>query len=366
MKITMFDIFRYRLSLNRPLVLRGQTLTYREGFVIRLTDDNGTVGWGEIAPLPGFNSESPENALAATEALAFAVKNDAVPNHLEELSGAFADWIGHRKLPPSVQCGFESAVLNLIARQRGCTLARLISDTPLVNVPVNGLISSSLEELAPELARFQNTGYRAVKLKVGRGSVEQDIAMVKQTRSGLPAEITLRLDANRTWEYDDAIAFAAGIRGCRIEYIEEPLRDTARLPEFASVSGLPIALDETLHDCCPETIPHLSVACAAIIRPGRLGGLERAMKFARRVQAHGLRSVVSSNIESAVGLAVLVNFAAALTAEALPIGLDTLSWFAEQIIAEPLTDNAALIDVAIADQRARTVELNRLEPVTYG
>ena len=131
MKIAEFDIFRYRLALKRPLVLRGQTLEIREGLLISVADEHGHTGWGEIAPLPGFNQESLQAALKAAGDLRFAVKNTTIPDHLEELSGGFANWLGPHKLPSSVQCGVESALLNLIAHSRDLTVARLISDSPL-------------------------------------------------------------------------------------------------------------------------------------------------------------------------------------------------------------------------------------------
>lgn len=363
MKIAAFDIFHYRLALNRPLVLRGQTLRHREGFLIRLTEPDGAIGWGEIAPLPGFNTESLAEALAATRALAFAVTHQLVPNDLEELSGGFDRWLGTRRLPASVQAGFETAVLNLAARTRGISLDALICSSPLSHVPVNGLISSSREQLATELARLHKAEYRAVKVKVGRGPVEDDCRLVKEVRDGLAEHVTLRLDANRAWEFHDAVRFAEGISDLAIEYIEEPLRDPERLPEFSRLTGLPLALDETLRAGEPDSVPYLDLARAAIIRPGQLGGLEKAMLFARRVRAHGLLPVISSNIESAVGVAALTALAAAITTEPVPVGLDTVSWFAEQPIAAPLSDHEALIDVRIALDRAGAVDLNRLEYV---
>ena len=205
-----------------------------------------------------------------------------------------------------------------------------------------------------------------MKIKVGREDAASDIALVRRIVSALPSGIAVRLDANRAWEFDEAIRFARGINDLALAYIEEPLADPSRLPEFASLTGLPIALDESLRECDPDTIPHLAIATAAIIRPGQLGGLERAMRFARRVRAAGLLPVVSSNVESAVGIAVLASMAAAITPESIPVGLDTLSWFREQPIELPITEVDSRIDIAVADRNARTVCKDRLECLTDG
>lgn len=321
---------------------------------------------GEIAPLPGFNQESLQAALKAVGDLRFAVKNTTIPDHLEELSGGFAHWLGPHKLPSSVQCGVESALLNLIAHSRDLTLARLISDSPSAQIAVNGLISARPDELDSEIERITSAGYRAVKIKIGREDTTSDIALVRRIVGALPSGIAVRLDANRAWEFDEAICFARGINDLALAYIEEPLADPSRLPEFASLTGLPIALDESLRECDPDTIPHLAIAAAAIIRPGQLGGLERAMRYARRVQAAGLLPVVSSNVESAVGIAVLASMAATITPKSIPVGLDTLSWFREQPIELPITEFDSRIDIEVADRNARTICKDRLECLTDG
>ena len=364
MTIATFEIYRYRLPLNRPLILRGQTLNSREGLLICLNDQEGNPGWGEVAPLPGFNPETLEQALQTTRDLRFAIKGSPVPNNLEELSGAFADWLGTHQLPSSVQFGFESAVLNLLARSRQQTLAELLSNAPREQVSVNGLISTSLDQYESEIDRVIVAGYNAVKVKVGRGDIADDIAMVRAIREALPSEIALRLDANRAWEFDDAVGFARGITGLPIAYIEEPLRDSTRLPEFVGDTSLPVALDETLRECDPETMPHTSTVKAVIIRPGQLGGLERAMRFARRARAFGLTPVVSSNVESAIGIATLASFATAVTSEDIPVGLDTMSWFDQQVIDLPLSTTEATIQVRSADRIAQAVCVDRLEHVT--
>ena len=62
MNLAGFDLYRYSLPLRRPLTLKGVTLQRREGLLLRLSGDDGSEGWGETAPLPGFSEESLDEA----------------------------------------------------------------------------------------------------------------------------------------------------------------------------------------------------------------------------------------------------------------------------------------------------------------
>ncbi len=70
MKIAEISIYRFRLRLNRPLALKNDILKLREGFVMRLSDESGNCGWGEISPLIGFSRETIEQAGSGRRGLA--------------------------------------------------------------------------------------------------------------------------------------------------------------------------------------------------------------------------------------------------------------------------------------------------------
>ena len=365
MTIRTFDIFRYQLPLTHPLHLRGQDLTARSGAVIRLENNDGAVGWGEIAPLPGFSDESLDHALSQAAMLRYRLRGTDIPDNLEELSGGFERWLAPFKLAPSVRSGMEMTVLCLLAKSEGVTLARLVSHNPHQLVPLNGLISGSLDELPAHIDRVTASACTAVKIKVGQRSVDEDIAIVRKARTLLPDTVVIRLDANRAWEWKTAVAFAEGIAAISIEYIEEPLQDTSDLARFAAHTGLPIALDETVRECTPETLPLFDGLKAIIVRPLLLGGFENAMRFARRARSQTINTVLSSGVESGLGTTMLIQLAAAMTPDPIPVGLDTYSWFADDILSSRLKQTDGGYDVARAWDTLDTIDLARLTPVPH-
>ena len=107
MKIAAFKIYSYKIPLVSALTMKGQHTANREGLFIRLTDDNGRHGWGEISQLPGFSSESLNDIVAQTRKLKYNLTGAAVPEHLEELSGGFERWLREFDLSASVRFGIE-------------------------------------------------------------------------------------------------------------------------------------------------------------------------------------------------------------------------------------------------------------------
>ena len=344
MKITHFDIFRYALPLTSPLSVREQSLSLRSGWIIRLTDENNHTGLGEVAPLPGLHSETPEDALFQIKQLRQTVRNAPLPDDLEKLNGAFRRWLGEH-LHPTVRFGMETAVLNLLSERFSRPLPRLLSEKPTPRVLVNGLLSGSGKTLTRQLSTLQSQGYQAVKLKVGRVTVQQDIEMVRFVRSALPSSVSLRLDANRAWELTTAIEFAKGIEGVKVEYIEEPLIHPEDIKSFYEATGMPVALDESVSELTVEWYQPIDGVVAFILKPAVLGGFEETIRLGKLASRHHLKAVVSSTFHTGIGFTAEVCLAASVSRDNVPAGLGTSQWLKQDLLTDPIPIEKGSIDV---------------------
>jgi O-succinylbenzoate synthase len=359
-KIAGFDLYRYDLALSEPVKLKAATLHRREGALIRLTADDGSAGWGEAAPLPGFSPESLEGTIEQLRAAAPELVGREMPPNLSVTdSSPLLDQV---HLTPSARFGLEVAILNLCATSRRKTLPDLLAGCPAKTVYTNGLLSGSTEKVLTEASLMEETGYRAVKLKVGRRKVHEDTELVRRVREILGGDVSLRLDANRAWGFDEALEFARGISGVRVEYVEEPLAAPGRLAELAREWGLPVALDETLVGMKPEELGRHAYARAAVLKPTLLGGVSRALDLAERAAGLGMAAVLSSSYESGVGIGALVGLAAAVGE--VPVGLDTYRALAGDVINPPLPLPAPAVDVLETMEAARMVDVGHLRPVS--
>jgi O-succinylbenzoate synthase len=362
MRIQGIDLYEYSLPLKKRLPLKGVELTVRRGLLLRLTDADGNIGWGEIAPLPGFSNETLDEVRAQACFLRGLAIGIEVPEIVFHLDGSFGRLLDPFGIHASVRFGIEMAVLNLMASATGKTLAHLLSDSPRASVSVNGLIGGDDFRIAEEAIRFRDAGYRAVKLKVGGKVASDEIERVRILRETLGDGIAIRLDANRSFEFEDAVAFARRIEPMHIEYVEEPSRDSSRLPEFAASTGVNIALDESLIGLKPDELRPYQGLRAIILKPTLLGGFERASQFVRKADEFGLMPVISSTFESGLGIFALANFAGAFPAASIPCGLDTLDRFAEDLLKSRLAVTNGTINLEIV-RSGIEVDLSRLVEV---
>lgn len=357
MLLRRFDIIPYRLRLVKPLVMKGQTLQEREGLIIRLEDEDGFFGLGEIAPFPGLHHESMPAAAAQVAEMQARLNGCRIPDNLLPLAHGFDGWLGEENLFPSVRFGLEMALLNLLADRAAQPLAALLNPQYRTTVSLNALFAGGREDLERDIPALAAEGYRAIKIKVGRHDLQTEVALVRRVRELAPA-MDIRLDANRAWSLPEALQFSRMLGDCRIEYLEEPLRDPSGLGAFYRETSLPLALDETLDGMLPNVFLPPSGTAALILKPGVIGGFERSFRWAALARRCRLKVVISSAFESGVGLAALANLAAVLNPDDVPCGLDTYKWLAEDVTSRPFRAVNGQVDVAAADRTARQLTVN--------
>jgi O-succinylbenzoate synthase len=358
-RISGFDLYRYDLALSEPVTLKDATLHRREGALIRLTTDDGSEGWGEAAPLPNFSPESLQDSIEQLRAIASELVNRKLSvNPLKSDDTPFTELTS---LTPSGRFGLEVALLNLLSTHHRKTLPELLGDDPAKVVQTSGLISGSVEKVLAEASSMAGEGYRAVKLKVGRRIVSEDAEIVRRVGEILGGGVSLRLDANRAWRFDEALEFARRISGTRVEYVEEPLAAPTRLGELAREWGLPVALDESLVGMGSEDLGRHAYAKAIVLKPTVLGGVSRVLDLARRAKALGMAPILSSSYESGVGIGALVALAASV--RKVPTGLDTYRVLAEDVIEAPLPLPAPTVSVRETLEAAIVVDMGRLQRI---
>lgn len=331
MRINRAELFFYRLPLRRPLPVKGCTMMEREGLLVKLTLDSGGVGWGEIAPLPGWSRERLQEAEDQTR----AVLGQWHGKNLPAATRASLEQLGV-DLYPSVRFGLEMALCHAAAAETGQPTYCALGDVCHSVVYIQALLDGGREEMLHAASQAVAVGHKAVKLKVGRETVEEDIDRIHQVQEIVGEDICIRLDANRSWTWDQAMTFAKAVHALNIDYMEEPLADEHRLPEWAREGVLPLALDETLIDMRVEDLNRIRPVKAVILKPAVLGGITASLMWAEKALALGITPVISSVFESGIGMRALIQLAALVDKEDTPMGLDTYRWLQKDIVRPPL------------------------------
>lgn len=290
-------LFHYQIPMTSGVILRKKQLTAREGFFIRLQEKD-REGWGEIAPLPTFSRENLDDCLA-------------------QLKICLRKWQRSEKIKttdfaPSVAFGVSFALaelngaLQLTENQRSCVLCH--NDEKL------------------------NQANQTAKMKIGREDPRKEGERVQHYLQHYP-QLTLRLDANQAWDLKQALTFAEQIapeNRPQIAFIEEPCQTMADSLTFAAQSEIALAWDESTRRCDfqLQAAPFLR---AIVIKPTLLGCFEDCVTLLNQAQQLNLETVISSSLESSLGLNQLARFAQQFAPQTIP-GLDTLDLSGIQLI----------------------------------
>ncbi|WP_084671037.1 o-succinylbenzoate synthase [Sporichthya polymorpha] len=200
-------------------------------------------------------------------------------------------------------------------------------------IPVNVTVPACDPERAFEIVAA--SGCRTAKVKVAeRGqSLADDLARVEAVRDALGSAGRIRVDANGGWDIDEAVAAIALLHRFELEYVEQPC---ATVPELAAVRrrvDVPIAADESIRRAeDPLLVAKAEAADIAVVKVAPLGGVGAALEI---VDAIGLPAVVSSAIDTSVGIAAGVALAAALPELPYACGLATVVLLHDDVVADP-------------------------------
>lgn len=263
-----FQLYGYALSLKN----RSEK---RRGILLRL-EGKDHIGWGEIAPLPGWSVESLEEALVQLK---------------EALS---SKEIRPKTLFPSIAFGIESA----LSPHRGGKF------------PLSGLLSGSIEEMRTRAEELIALGCKSAKMKIAHLPLSAARAFIEEFKD----KLKLRIDLNRAWNSKQVIDFFSHFPQDTFDYIEEPVKEFSTLTSFSH----PLAMDESFR----EQATNLSLCKALIWKP--------SLQKREELPLEKDKIVLSSAYESGVGISRI----AALGMSDKPMGLDTYNLIEEDLIEE--------------------------------
>ncbi len=383
----LFAYRRYALPFRAPVRTAHGPWAVREGFIVRMQDEAGRVGYGEIAPVPWFGTETVDEAAAALQSLGGRVDETpitALPVRLNctghglrsalaecragspnpaaaELSpeleaGTPVAAVYDRRTEPATSLGGHRPPLqNTVGAQRNSAGAGCMS------LPVAALLPAGREALAAVAAKAE-LGFRVFKWKVGVGDNDEELGLLDDLLARLPGGARLRLDANSAWDRRRAERWLERCAERPIEFVEQPIAPTARgaddlLLGLAGDFPTPLALDESLvHDGDVERWLAAGWPGVFVVKPALLG--DPAAVCAQLVQAKA-KVVFSSALETAVGAQAALRLAFAWPGERRALGFGVYPLFADaRFDGPPATPFVSVEDVAQLNPEAVWNALN--------
>jgi O-succinylbenzoate synthase len=196
------------------------------------------------------------------------------------------------------------------------------------DVPVNALVSDAAFRPA-DIA-----GFACVKVKVGRVDPQRDLALVAAVRDAVGPRVALRVDANGAWDEDTAVSMIGRLSRFALELVEQPVRTIPAMARVRRRVRAPLAADECVRSLEDARLLHrLQAADAVVLKVQPLGGVGRARRIA---EAAGVPAVVTSMMETSVGIAVALHLAASLDELPYACGLATAPQVGADVTDRPL------------------------------
>jgi o-succinylbenzoate synthase len=263
-----------------PLTTRFRGITVREGMLVE-----GPAGWGEFCPFADYDDRESVPWLAAAREAA----DEGWPEPVRD------------------------------------------------RIPVNCIVPVVAPQRAQEIVRASGCATAKVKVADQPGSLAEDLERVAAVRDALGPDGAIRVDANAVWHVDEAVAAirvldrAAG----GLQYVEQPCATVDELAAVRRRVDVPVAADESIRRAeDPLRVALAEAADVAVIKCAPLGGVRRALAVA---EACGLPCVVSSALETSVGMAAELALAGALPRLDMACGLGTGALLTTDVVAEPFT-----------------------------
>jgi 2-succinyl-6-hydroxy-2,4-cyclohexadiene-1-carboxylate synthase/o-succinylbenzoate synthase len=312
-----------RLLLRAPLTTAHDTTTARDSILYSRSAD-GLTGWGEASPLPGWSVES-------LDACRRVLEGRPGPETLAGLTGV-----------PAARAAVAGAMFDLDARRHGRLLRDHLTDRftagagAIEVVEVSAVVSAPApDDVAEEVTRLIAEGFTTIKLKVAAGPLASDVARVEAARAAAP-DAVLRIDANGGWDHDGAIEALDRLAPFGVALCEEPVSGIDGIVAVGAASSVPVAVDESARTMADLqrlwSHPGVGMIAAIVIKPQALGGPDLAMTAIADARRAGLDVIVTTMIDSAVGVAHAAHVAAAAGLSGAH-GLDTARLLAADVAA---------------------------------
>ncbi|MCW5941999.1 MAG: dipeptide epimerase [Fimbriimonadaceae bacterium] len=307
MRITDVAVYKWDIPLSEPFRIATMVTDVAPNILVRVTTDEGLVGWGEGSPLHSIVGETQGICLAAAKDLrAFVLGRD--PLEIAALSAEMARFLPHNT---TTACAFDMAFHDVAAKRAGLPLWRNLGGTrrPL---PIDVTISIvSAKEARRAATEIFDAGYDIIKMKLG-GEPADDLERVEAVREEVGPGATIRVDANQGWDRIAAVEALQALEEFDVEFCEQPLRahDLAGLQWVAKQTTIPIMADESLFgpESALELVLH-DVVPMFNIKLSKSRGIHYGRQIAAIAEAGGIRCMVGAMVESKLGLTAIAHFA---------------------------------------------------------
>lgn len=331
MKILEYELRRIYLPLVRPFRTSFTTQSDREVLLIKVTTEDGIVGWSECVAMsaPLYSPEYISGCLETMKEFLIPALNKAGDIQAEDVARHLKPFLGAQM----AKAALETALLDAQLKASGISLATYLgANKTKVPCGVSVGIAPSIEALIDEVTSYVEAGYKRIKLKIEPG---WDIEPVRKIRELFPDK-PLQVDANQAYSRNDS-ELLKRLDEFDLLLIEQPLdeHDILGHAQLAKVMSTPVCLDESIISLSSaQDALELEATSIINIKPGRVGGYLESVKIHDYCLARSIPVWCGGMLETGIGRAANLALAA-LPGFTLPGDTSASSRFFKQDVTTP-------------------------------
>ena len=291
MKIVQVDCLPVSTPLVKPVIMPNTRITTIDSVLLKLTCDDGTVGIADSGDTSSwYRGELQESIIAMiANVIAPRVLLGEDPRAIEKLVGRMDLLVRDNN---QAKATVDFALHDLKGKLLGVPVYELLGGRSIQAARQGWVLSADKpEDVAAEAARAKKTGFALFKMKIGYGSMADDIAMVHAVRDTVGPDAYLSIDANGFWTYEKALHIIRKLDACGLDLVEQPLPhwDIEGMARLRAQVKTPIYADESAQE-----LHHLKEiidrrACDGLfIKLQKAGGLLKSQRWLTLARLSGL------------------------------------------------------------------------------
>ncbi len=312
MRISKIEVGEVRIPLVTPFKTSLRTVDCVNDLIIKITADDGQIGFGEAPPTAVITGDTLGSIRCAIEQF---IAPNLIGMDIFDIDGIMQKLHGCILKNTSAKAAVDMAVYDLYAKALGKPLYQVLGGRKS-HIETDLTISvNSVDEMVKDSLKAVEQGFRILKIKVGKESLE-DIKRIEAIRKAVGNDIALRIDANQGWSAKDAVKIISTMedKGIVMDLVEQPVHahDFKGMQYVTQHVYTPILADESVFSA--EDAIHIIEGGAADlinIKLMKTGGIYEAMKICSIAEIYRVECMIGCMLESKIAVSAAAHFAAA-------------------------------------------------------
>ena len=303
MRINKVELNHIAIALFEPYTLskRYGTISHGHAIIVRLTTDDGLVGLGEADPLPPFTAETPATVMGVIRDILTPYVLGKDPRQVVRLNQDMDSCVTGNLM---ARGAVDMALHDLAGKTFGVPAHLMLGGCCHAELPLFAAIGGGSPEIDMQaIQRWIDRGIRYIMIKMGAGSIAQDIERMRRAADAFKGQARFIVDANQGWTVPQALSFAEATAHWAPELIEQPV-DASNLEGLNRIrqrSRSPLSADESLSGLNDAAqLIRSQAADVFSLKVSKNGGLSRTKKIAVVAEAFGVDCLMNSMLEFGV------------------------------------------------------------------